>query len=50
MGACPVVAMQPSIYALDERSSKLDPLGTTMVFERILELAKREKEAHRQGA
>jgi len=38
-----IVAMNPSIYVLDEPTSNLDPIGSTMVLNLMAELAKRER-------
>jgi energy-coupling factor transport system ATP-binding protein len=38
-----IVAMNPTIYVLDEPTSNLDPIGSTMVLTLMAELAKRER-------
>ena len=38
-----IIAMTPDIYVLDEPTSNLDPIGTSMIFNLIKELAEKEK-------
>jgi energy-coupling factor transporter ATP-binding protein EcfA2 len=40
-----IIAMKPDIYVLDEPTSNLDPIGTTMIFSLIKELAEKEGKA-----
>jgi energy-coupling factor transporter ATPase len=38
-----IIAMKPDVYVLDEPTSNLDPIGTSMIFNLIKELAEKEK-------
>lgn len=38
-----IFAMKPDIYVLDEPTSNLDPIGTSMIFNLIKDLAEKEK-------
>ena len=38
-----IIAMKPDVYVLDEPTSNLDPIGTSMIFNLIKELAEKER-------